>query len=219
MYLRLTVVGVLFIVCAPLRAQELQFTLSGEGCLVSDCTSPNPPPQVPITLTFDVNTSAAQLTPLFITFNGTSYLAELDVANMPIQNFTAMVNGQNLAIPAAFSNGEISLVCESGPTSCANGTGDFNLGFEASAGKSGFSMAGSLIPSFTQAQYQAFSNPLFSILSTSDIGTPIDSVTDASGTQYEFGAPTRVTVVPEPGTVTLLLLGLFGIGFARLRRT
>jgi hypothetical protein len=209
MFLRSTLLAGAFLALAaiaPVRAQELQLTFSGQACAPStnvSCLNGGPPPSVPFIVSFDINTATAQLFPYFVAINSVSSLGMLG-AQLTGTNFSAELGGARVPLPWS-STVAIQL------------TDELEGGYEFDLQANGFDMENGFVgPFLTQAQYQAFKNPLFSILAGP--GTDINGGEGGGLGDALTGIRVSVASVPEPGVIPLLLSGMAGLWFTRRKR-
>jgi hypothetical protein len=210
MFLRSTLLTGAFLALAaiaPIRAQELQLTFSGGACALSasliNCLNGGPPPQIPFTVSFDINTASAQLSPQFLAVNGVNSLGRL-LAEVTGTNFSAELGGVGVPLPWS-SPVAIQLTEE------LFGGYEFDLETNPFSAVNGF--AG---PFLTQAQYQAFKNPLFSMLAGP--GTDINGGEGGGLGDEMTGIRISAASVAEPGVIPLLLSGMAGLWFTRRKR-
>jgi hypothetical protein len=211
MDLRWAIVVALWCAIAPLRAQEVQLTLTGQAC-VSPCNTDNVP-TVPYSVSFDVNTLSGQQTAQFGPGLGSSVpcLETFTGSNVAISNFHASIAGHSISnTPGAGFGYQGSLEFSCGP-------GGFGYDFDFSAGILVLDLG--VDPPLTQAQFQAFKNPLADLLATF---FPASSGPRGGVNGSLFAADVYlvdnaqitavpVTTVPEPAVLPLLLLGLTGL--------
>lgn len=199
--------GILAFAATALHAQAVQFNVTGQACTfgMDDCAGP----VVPFTASFDVVTRPAQLSANFFTSDGVNCLTQLQ-GMFKVTNFSAQVGGQRLPF-IGLSTGGLLLHPFSNCTSAGAG---YLLTLGAGLGGFTFHLG---LPDITQAQYQAFKNPLFSVLtSLGGLNGGIDG--GAMGNYTLLSYVGQVSRVPEPGALMLLLLGLAALYIARRRR-
>jgi hypothetical protein len=213
MYLRLAIVVAWLCAIAPLRAQEVQLTVTGQVC-VSPCNTDSVP-LVPYSVSFDVNTLSGQQTAQFAAVGGSSVpcLETFTGSNVAISNFHASIGGHSIAnTPGASFGYEGSLLSACGPGS-SGPSYDFDF-------SSGILVADlGVDPALTQAQFQGFKNRLEDLLATffpgssgprGGVNGSLNGVDGYLLDSIEITA-VRVTAVPEPAVLPLLLLGLTGL--------
>jgi hypothetical protein len=210
MYLRLAIVVAWLCAIAPLRAQEVQLTLTGQAC-VSPCNTDNVP-RVPYSVAFAVNTLSGQQTAQFGPGMGSSVpcLVSFTGANVAISNFHASIGGHSIAnTPGASFGYEGSL-----ESSCGPGGSGPSYDFDFSSGILVADLG--VDPALTQAQFQGFKNPLEDLLATffpgssglrGGVNGSLDGVDGYLLDSIEITA-VPVTAVPEPAVLPLLLAGL-----------
>ena len=157
-------VGLLAVAAAfacSVHAEELQVTVSGEACLLSNaCTaalfnggSTSGVAISPFTITYLLNTASAQLqNPEF----GSNVLQYFN-ANFPVTSYTETIGSHTTF--AAAGSGNFEFMNPSGPAQ-NNGYQMFGSAGGGCSGCSGFSFDHGVAPSVTQAQYMSFSDPL-----------------------------------------------------------
>ena len=221
MNLRLAIVLTCLCAIAPLRAQELQLTLTGQAC-VSPCNTDNVP-LVPYSVSFDVNTLSGQQTAQFAPGLGSSVpcLETFTGSNVAISNFHASVGGRSIPNTAGASFGYQGSL----EGSCGPGSAGSSYDFDFSAGILVADLA--VDPALTQAQFQAFKNPLEALLATFFPGSSgprggvNGSLNGVDGYLVDTAQITAVPVtgVPEPAVLPLLLLGLTAVAIVSHGRT
>jgi hypothetical protein len=214
MYLRLAIVVALWCAIAPLRAQEVQLTLTGQAC-VSPCNTDNVP-LVPYSVSFDVNTLSGQQTEQFAPGLGSSVpcLETFTGSNVALSNFHASIGGHSIPNKPGASFGYQGSL----EVSCGPGSSGSSYDFDFSAGILVADFA--VNPPLTQAQFQAFKNPLEDLLATffsgssgpgNGVNGSLNGVDGYLLSSIDQITAVPVTTVPEPAVLPLLLLGLTGL--------
>ena len=197
--------GMLALAATALRAEEFQMSIQGVGCpngAPPDCST-----TVPVTITADFNSLAGGVS---ATFAGG--IADTLNGNAPLTNYTEIVGSHTLAFAA---NSSLSFGCfgpvlpnlyECGGSFGGVSGGDIELWMKT----------------VTQAQFQAFSDPLASLLLTNPGFQCTAGGVSAQCTMDggPFGtlavqAPVTFTPVPAPGPLTLFLAALIGLALSR----
>jgi hypothetical protein len=91
------------------KRRNSKFDVTGQVCMLSAGSCASGP--FPLTVSFDLNTSGAQLSPTFFQAGGISYLLALDGQSLAITDFSTDVNGRMLSLPAA-SSASLQMILE-----------------------------------------------------------------------------------------------------------
>ena len=201
--------GILALAATALRAEEFQMTIQGVGC--PNGAPPNCSTTVPVSITADFNSLAGAVAATFAggvadTLNGSA----------PLTNYTEIVGGHTLA---SGTDSTLSFGCFGFPVSP-------NL-YECGGSFGGVS-GGDIelwMKTVTQAQFQSFTDPLASLLlmnpgfQCSAGGASSQCTMDGGpfGT-LAVDAPVTFAPVPEPGLLSLFVVGLVGLALFTRRK-
>jgi MYXO-CTERM domain-containing protein len=220
--------GTLALVGTAGHAEELQWTITGNvQCLIGIQECNGQATNGPGSVTFDLNTLSATLTPTFAHNPpggpAGDILVNLD-ASFPITNYLAIVNGQTFGFAA---NGSGSLGCFGFPVGKTNY--ECSGMFSPSHGLGAYSFGDNetWIATLTEAQYKALKDPLAAIL-LSNTGPPgvvcsfgggsICFMDQGPAGSVGFVSKFIVTPVPTPGPLALFLAALVGLALSRRRK-